>query len=114
MDVLRLKHRTSSIKSPEKHRWINKVDFVLAYQKHRKDKVSKDAANDKMDGDIQRQRFFDELRSHGILVNVDDDPTVSIYCDIQTIIKLNEIYKLKKEDHNTIIKSLCALFHFHV
>lgn len=79
MDFLRLKHRTSSIKSPEIHRRVSTVDFVLAFQKHRKDKESKDAANDKMGDDIQRQRFFGALRSHGILVNVDDDPTVSIY-----------------------------------
>lgn len=79
MDVLRLKHRASSIKTNEKHNRINTVDFVLAYQKHQKDKVSDNVANDEMDDDYQRRRFFCELQSHGILVNVDDDPTVSIH-----------------------------------
>lgn len=107
MDILLLKHRTFSAKSDEKHRWRNTVDFVLAYQKHRKDKVSQDADSNKMDDDIQRQRFFGELRSHGILVDVDDDPAVSIHIacinyDIQTIIKHIETDKSKKEEHNKI------------
>jgi len=57
------------------HRKLNTVDFVLAYKRQRI--VTED--NSKLDDETERQKFYQELRAHGILVNIDDDPTVSIH-----------------------------------
>lgn len=54
----------------------NAVDFVLAYKSRRK-VAAKDEGH-KLDDEIERRRFYRELRAHGIWVNVDDDPTVSV------------------------------------
>jgi hypothetical protein len=72
-----LKHRSSSTKiRHEKLRQIHTADFVLAYKRRRKSMVKEDGS--KLDDETERQRFYNELRAQGILVNVDDDPTVSI------------------------------------
>lgn len=76
MNIFRLKHRNSSTKNHEKQRQINAVDFVLAYRRRRK--VADKDQNPKLDEDIERRRFYRELRDHGVWVDVDDDPTVSI------------------------------------
>lgn len=39
--------------------------------------MAKEDSN-KLDDETERRRFYNELRAHGILVDVDDDPTVSI------------------------------------
>lgn len=69
-----LKHRNSSTEiRHRKLRRINNVDFVLAYKRQRR---AEDGG--KPNDETERRRFYYELRAHGILVNVDDDPTVSI------------------------------------
>lgn len=56
------------------HRKLDTVDFVLAYKRQRM--VTEDGS--KLDDETERRKFYHELRAHGILVNIDDDPTVSI------------------------------------
>jgi len=75
MNVLYIKHRDSSTKMHVEHRKLNTVDFVLAYKRQRI--VTED--DSKQDDESERQKFYQELRAHGILVNIDDDPTVSIH-----------------------------------
>jgi hypothetical protein len=73
MNFLYIKNRNSSIKMHVERRTLNTVDFVLAYKRQRKM-----AENDsKLDDETERRKFYHELQAHGILVNVDDDPTVS-------------------------------------
>jgi len=73
LNFLYNKHRKSSTKIPDEHRKFNTVDFVLAYKSQRI--VKKD--DSKLDDETERRKFYQELRAHGILVNIDDDPTVS-------------------------------------
>lgn len=75
MNVLYNKHQKSSTKFSDEHRKINTVDFVLAYKRQRL--VKEDES--KLDDETERQKFYHALRAHGILVNIDDDPTVSIH-----------------------------------
>lgn len=81
-DVLHLKYRSdSSVESHGKHKRANAVDFVLAYRRKRRMNTDKeDDDNTGLKDDAERQKFYRKLREHGILVNVDDDPTVCI-CD---------------------------------
>jgi len=75
MNVLYIKNRDSSTKMHVEHKKLHTVDFVLAYKRQRR------AAEDdsQLDDETERQKFYQELRAHGILVNIDDDPTVSIH-----------------------------------
>lgn len=75
MNVLYNKHQKSSTKFPDGHRKFNTVDFVLAYKRQRM--VKED--DSKLDDETERRKFYHALRAHGILVNIDDDPTVSIH-----------------------------------
>lgn len=75
MNVLYIKHLESSIKMHVERRTLNTVDFVLAYK--RQLKVDENDSN--LNDETERRKFYHELQAHGILVNVDDDPTVSIY-----------------------------------
>lgn len=72
-----LKHQhIFSSKIHGRHKRTNTVDFVLAYQ--RLQKITNNRDINKVNDEIERQRFYRELRASGIMVNVDDDPTVSI------------------------------------
>lgn len=72
----RLKHRSSSTELRRaKLRRIHTVDFVLAYKRRRRAEAKEVGA--RLDDETERRRFYNELRANGILVNVDDDPTVS-------------------------------------
>lgn len=77
--VLPLKRRNcSSAKNHGKHksRLNDSVDFVLAYNRsQRKVTVGKDDGQ-LVDDETERRLFYSELNAHGILVNIDDDPTV--------------------------------------
>lgn len=79
-DILHLKYQSdSSVKSHGKHKRANAVDFVLAYRRKRRMNTSKEGDDDiERNDDAERQKFYRKLREHGILVNVDDDPTVRI------------------------------------
>ncbi|XP_026815958.1 anoctamin-5-like [Rhopalosiphum maidis] len=69
-----IENRNSSIKMHVERRTLNTVDFVLAYKRQRNI-----AENDsKLDDETERRKFYNELQAHGILVNVDDDPTCSL------------------------------------
>lgn len=78
--VLHLKDKSdSSVKSHGKHKHANAVDFVLAYRRKRRMNTGKEGDDDtELNYDAERQKFYRKLREHGILVNVDDDPTVCI------------------------------------
>lgn len=71
-----LQYENPSAESTEHHN-LNNVDFVLAYRRHRKARSKNDMHDNRTD-ELERRRFYCELRANGILVNVDDDPTVSI------------------------------------
>lgn len=75
-DILCLKHTDSSAESSGNRRQANSVDFVLAYDRRRK-VATKTNTDNKRDDETERRLFYRELRANGILVNVDDDPTVS-------------------------------------
>ncbi|XP_025191123.1 anoctamin-5-like [Melanaphis sacchari] len=66
--------RDSSIKMHVERRTLNTVDFVLAYKRQRKVAENKS----KLDNETERRKFYHELQAHGILVNIDDDPTCSL------------------------------------
>lgn len=75
MNNLHLKQNSSG-KCYGKHRRMNSVDFVLAYNR-RKNRSTIRKENIKLDEEEERKQFYRELRSHGISINVDDDPLVS-------------------------------------
>lgn len=85
MNALYIKHRDSSSKMHVEHRKLNTVDFVLAYK--RKQIVTED--DSKLHDETERQKFYQELRAHGISVNIDDDPTVSIHQNIVIFLLYN-------------------------
>lgn len=70
-----IKHRDSSTKRAVEHRQLITVDFVLAYKRQ----INVTENDNKLDDETERQKFYHELRAHGVLVNIDDDPTVSIH-----------------------------------
>lgn len=72
---LKNQHNTS-INCNGKHERKNVIDFVLAYQRQRK--VTAQENDNTLVDETERQRFYQELREQGIMVNVDDDPVVSI------------------------------------
>ena len=73
--VLYIKHRDSLTKMYVEHRKLNNVDFVLAYKRQRM--VTEN--DSKLVDETERRKFYHELQEHGVLVNIDDDPTVSIH-----------------------------------
>lgn len=72
-----MKHKNSAVESSGNRRQANNVDFVLAYNRHRNVTTRQDADN-KRDDETERRLFYQELKANGILVNVDEDSTVSI------------------------------------
>lgn len=76
MNILRLKQNSFG-KCYGKHRQMNSVDFVLAYNGRRKFSTTQ-KENIKLDEEEERKQFYHALRAHGISINVDDDPLVSM------------------------------------
>ncbi|VVC37510.1 Anoctamin,Anoctamin, dimerisation domain [Cinara cedri] len=69
----------TSPKNDGKHVCFNStVDFVLAYNRSQQNVKSGKEDRQLLDDETERQFFYRELKAHGILVNIDDEPTYSL------------------------------------